>query len=274
MGGKERFSVPLRAVTLATGNQLTYTDDLFRRSVICELFTPVQYDQRVLPEDAIDLTEEWLAEEGNRKRVLAALWSLTKHAEAMDEVRPAVPARKIGSFEGWCRVVPRIVMHGQFGDPTEKPPVESANPLLQEARDLTRLALDQLVDGARVKTVMLQDLVPIARKAGLFVEALGNLEDVLRDLDNGRGKWKQVEEPEYTAMGTPCGMTMRAPTAEEKRAQAAEWVDRSMATKFGMLLKKLVNGLLFADSQGRSYTFGSREGARKGSYLCTLKPMG
>ncbi len=271
MQTKNRFYVPLRAVTLVTGNQLSYTDDLFRRSLICELFTPVQYDQRTLPDDAIDMTEEWLADEGNRKQILAALWALVRHAEEMEQVRPAKMARKIGSFEGWCKVVPKIVIHGMFGDPTEKPPVETANPLLQDARELTRRALDELVQGATVKTVQLAELVPIARRAGLFVEKLGTLDDVMRDLDAGRGKWKPVEEMETTPLGTITGVTTRAPNDGEKREQAAAWLDRGMATGFGMVLKKLVNGLLFADSKGRLYQFGSREGARKGSYVCTLR---
>lgn len=270
MGGKERFYVPLRAATLVTGNQLTYSDDLFRRSLITDLFSPVQYDQRVLPDDAIDMTEEWLADDENRKRILAALWSLVKYAEDQDASRPAKLARKIGSFEGWCRVIPKIVIHAKFGDPTEKPAETQGNPLLQDARELARRALDALVEGRNVHTILLADLVPIARKAGLFVEKLGTLDDVYRDLDAFRGKWKQVEETETSVMGTVT-VSHRDPTAEEKRDQAAAWLDRGTATGFGSLLKKLMNGLLFTDSKGRNYQFGSREGARKATYVCTRK---
>lgn len=270
MGGKERFYVPLRAATLVTGNQLSYSDDLFRRSLISDLFSPVQYDQRVLPTDAIDITEEWLAEEENRKRMLAALWSLVKFAEERETMRPAKIARKIGSFEGWCKVVPKIVIHAQFGDPTEKPAETQGNPLLHDARELARRALDELVEGRNVHSITLAELVPIARKAGLFVEKLGTLDDVYRDLDAGRGKWKQVEELEEALMGE-MAVSRRDPTPEEKRKQAAAWLDRSTATGFGALLKKLMNGLLFTDSKGRNYQFGSREGARKATYVCTLK---
>lgn len=270
MGGKERFYVPLRAATLVTGNQLSYSDDLFRRSLISDLFSPVQYDQRVLPTDAIDITEEWLAEEENRKRMLAALWSLVKFAEERETMRPAKIARKIGSFEGWCKVVPKIVIHAQFGDPTEKPAETQGNPLLHDARELARRALDELVEGRNVHSITLAELVPIARKAGLFVEKLGTLDDVYRDLDAGRGKWKQVEELEEALMGETA-VSRRDPTPEEKRQQAAAWLDRSTATGFGALLKKLMNGLLFTDSKGRNYQFGSREGARKATYVCTLK---
>lgn len=102
------------------------------------------------------------------------------------------------------------------------------------------------------------------------MEKLGTLEDVYRDLDAGRGKWKQVDAPEDGLQGETLH-TRRDPTPEEKREQAAAWLDRSTATGFGSLLKKLMNGLLFADSRGRNYQFGSREGARKATYVCTLK---
>jgi len=162
------------------------------------------------------------------------------------------------------------VIHAKFGDPTEKPAETQGNPLLQDARELARRALDALVEGRAVHTILLADLVPIARKAGLFVEKLGTLDDVYRDLDAGRGKWKQVEETETSVMGTVT-VSHRDPTAEEKRDQAAAWLDRGTATGFGSLLKKLMNGLLFTDSKGRNYQFGSREGARKATYVCTRK---
>lgn len=268
MGGKERFYVPLRAVTMVTGNQLSYSDDLFRRSLICDLFSPVQYDQRVLPEEAVDITEEWLADEGTRKEILGALWSLVRFAEEREKSSPAKVARKIASFEGWSRVVPKMVVHAQLGDPTEKPAETQGNPLLADAREMAKQALDRLVAGAGVATVTLAQLVPIARKAGLFVETLGTLDDVYRDLDAGRGKWKQEVDVEADVMGNATE-TKREATPAEKREQAAAWLDRSAATAFGRLMKKLVNGLLFTDSEGRMYAFGSREGSRKATYVCT-----
>jgi hypothetical protein len=263
MGGKDRFSVPLRGVTLVTGNQLTFTDDLFRRSLVCDLFQPVQYDQRTLPADAIDMTEEWLADDANRARILASLWALVRNAEIMEQLRPAQLARKIGSFEGWCRVVPRIVVHAVLGDPTEKPADIQGNPLLADARELAKRALDQLVEGRQVHAIKLADLVPIARRAGLFVEALGTWDDVYRDLDAGKGRWKPVEHTDEDG-----DVVRRDPTAEDKKGQAAAFLDRPMATRFGSVLKRLVNGLMFVDSMGRNYQFGSREGARQATYSC------
>jgi hypothetical protein len=266
MGGKDRFSVPLRGVTLVTGNQLTYSDDLFRRSLIADLFQPIQYDQRTLPADAIDMTEEWLAEEPNRSRILSAMWALVRHAEEMEQVRPAVLARKIGSFEGWCRVVPKVVIHAQLGDPTEKPAAVQGNPLLADARELARIALDTLVEGRGVHAVKLSELVPLARRAGLFVEALGTLDDVYRDLDAGKGRWKPVERVDEDG-----DVSRREATPEEKKEQAAAFLDRAMATRFGATIKRLMNGLMFVDGKGRSYQFGSREGARQATYVCVLK---
>jgi hypothetical protein len=223
----------------------------------------VQYDQRVLPEDAIDMTEEWLADEPNRAKILAALWALVRHAEVMEQVRPAVLARKIGSFEGWCRVVPKVVVHAALGDPTERPAAAQGNPLLADARELARIALDRLVEGRRVQQVKLADLVPLARQAGLFVEALGTLDDVFRDLDAGKGRWKPTEVVDEDG-----DVSRREATPEEKREQAAAFLDRAMATRFGATIKRLMNGLMFVDGGGRNYQFGSREGARQATYVC------
>ena len=55
---------------------------------------------------------------------------------------------------------------------------------------------------------------------------------------------------------------------EEKREQAAAFLDRAMATRFGATIKRLMNGLMFVDGGGRNYQFGSREGARQATYVC------
>jgi hypothetical protein len=267
MGTKERFYVTLRAITFVTGNQLTYSDDILRRSRIIELFQPVQWDQRVLPPEAIDMTEEWLAADENRSRILSALWSLVKYSEDCQARQPVVPSRRMASFEGWSRVIPPICMIAKFGDPTENPPIERVNPLLNDTRELARRALDEFVQGKELHTIKLADLVPIARKNGLFVEKLGMLDDVFRELDAGKGKWKQVEETR-TSMGGIKSVEKRDPTYEEKMEQAAAWLDRPTATGFGMVLKKMMAELQFTDSAGRLYQVGSREGSRQAMYVC------
>jgi hypothetical protein len=267
IGTKERFYVTLRAITLITGNQLTFSDDISRRARVVELFQPVQWDQRVLPKEAIDITEEWLAADENRRKLLSALWSLVKHAEQCQANRPVQPARKLPSFEGWSKVVPQICIHAKFGDPTEMPPIGQINPLLEDTRQLARRALDQFVEGKELHTVKLAELVPIARRNGYFVETLGTLDDVFRELDAGKGKWKQVEEARVS-MGGVKSVEKRDPTPEDKIDQAAGWLDRATSTAFGKLLKKLMTGLQFTDSAGRLYQFGAREGSRQAMYVC------
>jgi hypothetical protein len=269
LGTKERFYVTLRAVTLVTGNQLTYSDDIARRSSIIELFQPVQWDQRVLPPDAIDITEEWLADPKNRSRILAALYALVKKADACEKTNPAKLARKLPSFEGWSRVIPPIVFHAGFGDPTRMPPAAQVSPAMHDTRELARLALDKHADGKALVTITLSQLVPIARENALFVEKLYTIDDVYRELDAGKGKWKAVEEVEVLPSGRK-DVTKRDPTPEEKREQAAAWLDRSMAVSFGSVLKRMMSGMHFADSKGRLYQFGSQEGARLATYVCRL----
>jgi len=267
IGGKERFSVPLRTTVFITGNQLRYSDDIFRRSVICDLFTRVQYDQRKLPTEAIDMTEEWLRTEENRKRILSALWSLTLHAEVMQKIKPVKTARKIGSFEAWSQIIAPIVIHAGLGDPTELPADTQGNPYLADARNLARIALDELVGDKRVHSIRLAQLVPVARLNDLFPEKVGTLDSVYRELDSGRGKWKQVEYTESTFAGDV--IKYREPNTAEKRRQAAEYTDHKTITSFGSIVKKMVNGLEFCNSQGVRYRFGTPEGARHASYICT-----
>ena len=97
-------------------------------------------------------------------------------------------------------------------------------------------------------------------------ESLGTLDDIYRDLDAGKGKWKPVETVDEDG-----DVSRRDPTAEDKREQAAAFLDRAMATRFGSVLKRLMNGLMFVDSKGRNYQFGSREGARQATYNCVRK---
>jgi hypothetical protein len=264
---KERFSVPLRTVILITGNHLRYSDDIYRRSLICDLWARVQYDQRKLPAEAIDMTEEWLRAEVNRNRILAALWSLVKHAQELQAVRPAIIARKIGSFESWSETIPPILIHAGLGDPTEMPKVVEAQPHLADARNLARIALDELVGDRAVHPVRVAQLVPIARLNGLFPDKLGTLDDIIRDLDSGRGKWKPVQYVEPTLVGE--SYKHRDPDAAEKRQQAAEWTDRGMMTAFGIAIKKLMNGLEFSNSKGERYQFGMRGEDRHATYTCT-----
>lgn len=267
LGGKERFSAPVRTVVVVTGNQLRYSDDILRRSVICDLFNRVQYDQRKLPPEAIDMTEEWLRAEENRKRILSALWSLTLHAEVMQTIRPAKIARKIGSFEAWSQIIAPIVIHAGLGDPTELPADAQGNPYLADARNLARIALDELVGDKRMHSVRLAQLVPIARLNDLFPEKVGTLDSVYRELDSGRGKWKQVEYTEANFAGDM--IKYREPNPAEKRRQAAEYADHKTITSFGSIVKKMVNGLEFANSSGVRYRFGTPEGARHATYICT-----
>ena len=63
-------------------------------------------------------------------------------------------------------------------------------------------------------------------------------------------------------------ITKRDPTTEEKMEQAAAWLDRTMASNFGKLLKRMMTELQFADTAGNLYQFGSREGSRQATYVC------
>ncbi len=159
-GNSKRFAIQKTAVTLLTGNDVKLSEFLGRRSILMDLFSKQNLKDRVLPEGTIMITDEWMENEENRKRCLAALWAFVRHSfvprevevigegdvpqkitvcgridDAWMRVRPA--NRPLDSFETWSKVIPQIVVDAGFGDPLERPEVVGAGDT--EAQDFDKL---------------------------------------------------------------------------------------------------------------------------------------
>jgi len=105
-------------------------------------------------------------------------------------------------------------------------------------RKLTTLVIDQFCfverEGVRVPlesvTVTMKDIVRTARLNDLFTDRLGSIEQVLDDLNGRKGhKWKEVPDsgidPELIGDEAKPSAATREPNKEEKRLQAAEFLD-------------------------------------------------
>jgi len=149
LGSAKKFSMRKRAVTFLTGNMVSLSQFLARRSVVADLFSKQTLQDRTLPEETILITDEWMEAEENRKKVLAALWALVRFScvprdvtmrgagdveetlnicgridETWRRVRPK--NRPLDSFETWSNIIPQIVVDAEFADPLERPDLPDA----------------------------------------------------------------------------------------------------------------------------------------------------
>lgn len=112
LGVSTEFKGKADAVILITGNRLTITPDLRRRSLFVELFmTELRSEDRTFKRrlDPAGIRKE-------QPRILAALWALVKHWDSAG--RPTC-SKINASFASWSEVVGGIVEHAGYGCPTE-----------------------------------------------------------------------------------------------------------------------------------------------------------
>lgn len=137
LGESRIVKTPNRSVILATGNQLTITGDLPRRSLQCRLNAKdEQPEMRSFEFDPVTRAREQFP-----ALVSAALTALRYYFRS-DCPQPKYKggaALQSGSFEDWNRRVRGLLVHLGFGDPlaTQKE-VRIDNPILQEEVMLLR----------------------------------------------------------------------------------------------------------------------------------------
>ena len=159
-GNKERFVIMKSAVTWLTGNDIRLREFLQRRSIIIDLFSLQNLKERELPAETVILSDEWMADEGNRCRCLSALWAMVRYScvprveqreglgGVMEEVtltgrvddtwrRVVSEHRPLDSFETWSKVIPQIVLDAGFGDPLDRADIVGVGDT--EAQDFEKL---------------------------------------------------------------------------------------------------------------------------------------
>lgn len=96
-----------------SGNNLTLTEDLVRRSLVVDLFVPDKATERTFEKE---ITPEMLCHPDERAKMLAALWAIVR--DWNEAGRPACKEARHNSASQWASVVGAIV---HFHDPELTP---------------------------------------------------------------------------------------------------------------------------------------------------------
>lgn len=267
MGTKQLFSGEIRAATFMTGAQLELDSMIARRTLVVDLFPHQKSRNRELPKDAIKLNDQFFDSEEMRGKILASLWSLVRWWDELDrpglkdipDLREESP---LESFEGWSAIIPPMVGAASFGNclKTFEAP-DAGDTETREFERLAELLIREHAVGRESGTVTMENVVATARKAELFVDHLGALDDVVNDLERSKSwDWK-----------IPTDLDDFDDTEEEKakalealkRDQAAGWTDKRLQSSWGKRFRKsAVTGQHF-EVDGEVWEFGSRESAKK-----------
>ena len=155
LGGNSEFCGEGGATVLLTGNGVTTSPDLRRRTLLCELFSPL-----LRPEDRVykkSLDPVRIKE--LRPQILAACWSLVA---AWDDAGRPGSSMTSASFQRWADVVAGIVEHAGWACPLAAPQVTTAGDV--DASDIA--TLPDVLDLGDMRSFA--SLAELCEGAGLF----------------------------------------------------------------------------------------------------------
>ena len=174
LGGNEQFHEPNFLQLFATGNNLTTTPDIERRSLIVDLFV----SENAVGRDfgAATLTKEKVCTAAWRADLLRFLLSLV-----MNWSEAGCPALVKGaaksSFEEFAEVVGSILVHNGFASPCQTRPADaSSGDLIGRTREkfLARMVGEVMHNlGETTKTFTTTELVDYARGMGYLLTLTG-----------------------------------------------------------------------------------------------------
>lgn len=281
LGGNDEGAVPLRAMTLGTGNNVTLSKDLDRRTLIVDLLNRQSGADRELPKSVTILDSAFFENEENRKKGLAAAWALIREWD--ESGRPAWPGRELGSFNQWTRVIPAIVLHTgkKHANQVWDCMVRSTNEEIGdkesvEFRRLAELALDEFgrdENGEMRESfeIMVAQFAGVARRNAVATYALYPEKDIdsVLQTEGKAGGWKftggaaassePVEDISQWAEGA---------TSDEvaRRRHASEWMTPKSRSAFGNALKSKLHELHFRGPDGLLYELTHRKGVTPARY--------
>lgn len=291
-GGHNDAEVKLRCMTLGTGNGITLSTDLQRRSLMIDILNRVSGAERELPKDVVLLDSAFFASQENRRVGLAAVWALVRDWDKAG--RPARPGRLLGSFEKWTEVVPSIVFHagkqaaGRHWDCM----AESANEEIgdKESKEFKRLAELALAEfGIDPETQMMREAFEIgvaqfagvARRNAVATRSLWpevDIESVMQT-EKKAGGWVYAAP----AAGHVPAVPMMADEEDEIAAfvestegsqssreySASEWLSPKTRSSFGNACKAKFHERYFMGPDGFQYEFMHRRGVTPARYAIT-----
>lgn len=129
-------TVPTRALTIMTGNNVRLTGDICRRVLSCYLDPGVEEPWR----RKFDLDPVFYCQE-NRLEMIAAILTILRAGQQMGRV----PQDRAGSFETWSDLIrPAVMLIGDLGVLDVADPVDSINSAFSQ--DPAHIALGELLD--------------------------------------------------------------------------------------------------------------------------------
>ena len=121
MGSLVSFTCPKQTICFLTGNNLSLSPDVARRTLMSTLYVEESDVQERVIEHV--LSTKTLASSAKRSDILSALWALVRAWNAAG--RPKC-SRTLGGFEAWCDIFGGIVENAGFGAPTAAPPEDQS----------------------------------------------------------------------------------------------------------------------------------------------------
>ena len=171
------------ALVFLTGNTLTMGTDMVRRSLVVELFSAKPVADR---EFKAALTPTWAVKDGNRKRLLAASFSILKHWEDSGSVRSG--DHPLATFEVFSELMGGIVMNAGFVNP-----LTVAKTGMDETEQAWKLLLStaaaDIADGIHHEFSIVE-LLDIADGLNVFDILTAGARDVNKAFGHRIKKWK------------------------------------------------------------------------------------
>lgn len=232
----KKFEAPKGTVVIITGNNITASQDISNRCLLCVLHTEDADPQaRVIKRV---MTPQKLAKPGVRGDLLSALWAMVRGwDEAKPKGRPAA-GRRIAGFEEWCDLVGGIVMSAGFEDPLQKPSDEEAtNTEEVDARELVTQLANAMPPGKAVHEFTFQDLVDVCYERKCF-------------------DWKLDGK-------------LKKPDGEDEYFEC----NKTSSSALGRVFSTDMAGQIFTLADGRRVRFGKRGQARHKRYQVEIVPV-
>jgi 5S rRNA maturation endonuclease (ribonuclease M5) len=170
LGVSESFTADNLTTVFVTGNGMTVSPDMRRRSLFVELHLDVERAEDRQFKRPLDVPTLLKL----RPSILAALWSLVRHWDTQG--RPA-PSRSHSAFPSWTKIVGGIVEAAGFGCPLESPNTDVAVVADVDGDDMRRLVATL----ERGRRYTFAEIVNVCQANGCFEGLVGASGDELKN---------------------------------------------------------------------------------------------
>lgn len=268
MGGQRIECHRNDTIVLGSANNVSWSKDIQRRSLLVDLWNPMSGAERSLPAGAKMVDADFWANPQNRQMMLAACWAMIREWDKAG--RPQKPGRLLGSFENWARFAPSVVWStGKVFGASWDCMAENTNERMGDVRSrdfyaLARAAVAEHVLDAegqkqRKFRVMVKEMAGIARRLGLeavcgYLYPETTIEAVLASKDFKRPQ----EKVAAVAADDVDGLWDEQEAGGESPAvlkAAAEWMSSKAASGLGKALTKEMHERHFRMADGAVYGF-------------------